>query len=166
MTNNTSVIAKTCPGVMVSCFVKYVRKSQFFNKIVIFRKRITLLTHSKYPQRRSYWRYNNRQCYFGNVYTHTLILNDCLMCGKWSQNFGLAYLTTHPGFAEPWDSVYNTDIFNVKYRQNHKKIMNDRTQNCNTSTSEALFNKDIIYTLEITDNLKDMSWVHLNCFSR
>ena len=67
--------------------------------------------------------------------------------------------------------VCRTMRFSIQYRHvqyliqtKPQKIVNDRTQNCNTSTSEALINKDIIYTLEITDNLKDVSWVHLNCF--
>ena len=36
--NNTSAIGKTCPSVVLYCFLKYLRECQFFKEIVIFQK--------------------------------------------------------------------------------------------------------------------------------
>ena len=36
--HNTWAIGKTCPSVMLYCFLKYFRECQFFKKIVIFQK--------------------------------------------------------------------------------------------------------------------------------
>ena len=36
--HNTSVIGKTCPNVVLYCFLKYLRECQFFKEIVIFQK--------------------------------------------------------------------------------------------------------------------------------
>ena len=36
--HNTSAIGKTCPSVMLYCFLKYLRECQFFKEIVIFQK--------------------------------------------------------------------------------------------------------------------------------
>ena len=36
--HNTSAIGKTCPSVVLYCFLKYLRECQFFKEIVIFQK--------------------------------------------------------------------------------------------------------------------------------
>ena len=36
--HNTSAIGKTCPSVVLYCFLKYLRECQFFKEIIIFKK--------------------------------------------------------------------------------------------------------------------------------
>ena len=43
--HNTSAIGKTCPSVVLYCFLKYLRECQFFKEIVIFQKSDPFFCH-------------------------------------------------------------------------------------------------------------------------
>ena len=48
--HNISAIGKTCPSVVLYCFLKYLRECQFFNEIVIFQKSDLFLSYFKQPE--------------------------------------------------------------------------------------------------------------------
>ena len=77
--HNTSAIGKTCSSVVLYCFLKYLRECQFFKEIVIFQKSYPFFVLFQTARTLLILTLHWKAMLFWNVYTHTLISNDCLM---------------------------------------------------------------------------------------